>query len=80
MRNTFAKTFYDAAKADPRLCVVVADISPTQLALNRQQADTLGFASAIERWVEDLRAMQETGLRGRFSYGPARSTPLACGL
>src|ERR1700758_1053561 len=29
-----------------------------------------------EHAVEDLRAMQETGLRGRFSYGPARSTPL----
>jgi transketolase len=28
MRNTFAKTFHEAAKADPRLCVVVADISP----------------------------------------------------
>lgn len=28
MRNTFAKTFYEAAKVDPRLCVVVADISP----------------------------------------------------
>lgn len=28
MRNTFAKTFYEAAQADPRLCVVVADISP----------------------------------------------------
>ncbi len=28
MRNTFAKTFYEAAKTDPRLCVVVADISP----------------------------------------------------
>ncbi|MGO8908837.1 MAG: amidohydrolase family protein [Bradyrhizobium sp.] len=26
--------------------------------------------------VEDLRALQESGLRGRFSYGPARSTPL----
>jgi cytosine/adenosine deaminase-related metal-dependent hydrolase len=26
--------------------------------------------------LEDLRAMQEAGLRGRFSYGPARSTPL----
>jgi 5-methylthioadenosine/S-adenosylhomocysteine deaminase len=26
--------------------------------------------------LEDVRAMQETGLRGRFSYGPARSTPL----
>src|ERR1700745_2407588 len=29
-----------------------------------------------EHAVEDLRAVQETGLRGRFSYGPARSTPL----
>jgi transketolase len=28
MRNTFAQTFHEAAKADPRLCVVVADISP----------------------------------------------------
>ncbi|MBI2961290.1 MAG: transketolase [Betaproteobacteria bacterium] len=28
MRNTFAQTFYEAAREDPRLCVVVADISP----------------------------------------------------
>ncbi|MDP3936874.1 MAG: transketolase C-terminal domain-containing protein [Deltaproteobacteria bacterium] len=28
MRNTFAETIYEAAKHDPRLCVVVADISP----------------------------------------------------
>ncbi len=28
-----------------------------------------------EHAVEDLRAMQETGLRGRFAFGPARSTP-----
>lgn len=28
MRNTFAKTFYEAAQKDARLCVVVADISP----------------------------------------------------
>lgn len=28
MRNTFSRTFYDAARDDPRLCVVVADISP----------------------------------------------------
>ena len=28
MRNRFADVFYQAAKADPRLCVVVADISP----------------------------------------------------
>lgn len=28
MRNMFARTFYEAAKSDPRLCVVVADISP----------------------------------------------------
>jgi transketolase len=28
MRNTFADTFYEAAKGDPNLCLVVADISP----------------------------------------------------
>ena len=28
MRNTFANTFFEAAKQDPRLCIVVADISP----------------------------------------------------
>lgn len=28
MRNTFAKTFFDVAQTDSRLCVVVADISP----------------------------------------------------
>ena len=28
MRNKFADTFYELGKADPRLCVVVADISP----------------------------------------------------
>src|SRR5436190_12076622 len=28
MRNRFADTFYELAKAGPRLCVVVADISP----------------------------------------------------
>jgi transketolase len=28
MRNTFADTFYNLGKEDPRLCVVVADISP----------------------------------------------------
>jgi transketolase len=28
VRNMFADTFYEAAKSDPRLCIVVADISP----------------------------------------------------
>lgn len=28
MRNNFAETFYEAGKKDPRLCLVVADISP----------------------------------------------------
>ena len=28
MRNHFADTFFEAAKDDPRLCIVVADISP----------------------------------------------------
>ena len=28
MRNNFAETFFEASKRDPRLCLVVADISP----------------------------------------------------
>ncbi|MHB9133380.1 MAG: class I SAM-dependent methyltransferase [Armatimonadota bacterium] len=32
--------------------IVVADISPGQLALNKEQAKTLGFSFAVERWVE----------------------------
>jgi transketolase len=28
LRNTFAETFHEAGKRDPRLCLVVADISP----------------------------------------------------
>lgn len=28
MRNRFADTFYELGKADPRLCIIVADISP----------------------------------------------------
>jgi SAM-dependent methyltransferase len=32
--------------------IVVADLSPVQLQLNGQNARALGFASAVERWVE----------------------------
>lgn len=32
--------------------IVVADISPGQLALNRQNATRLGFANSVEDWIE----------------------------
>ena len=32
--------------------IIVADISPVQLELNRENAQRLGFSDAIERWVE----------------------------
>lgn len=32
--------------------IVVADLSPVQLELNRQNAQTLGFSNAIEGWAE----------------------------
>ena len=32
--------------------IVVADLSPGQLQLNRENAQALGFAEAVERWVE----------------------------
>lgn len=39
--------------------IVVADISPVQLRLNRENARTMGFETSVERWVEcdicDLR-------------------------
>jgi len=39
--------------------IVVADISPVQLELNRENAQTLGYARSIEQWIEcdicDLR-------------------------
>jgi SAM-dependent methyltransferase len=38
------------AQITPR--IVVADISPVQLELNRQNAPKLGFEPAVERWVE----------------------------
>ena len=31
--------------------VVVADISPVQIDLNRQNAETYGFKSAVEDWI-----------------------------
>jgi ubiquinone/menaquinone biosynthesis C-methylase UbiE len=43
--------------------ITVADISPVQLMFNRQQAETLGFAPAVEGWVEcDI-----CDLRGHFA-------------
>ncbi len=45
--------------------IVVADISPVQLALNRENADKLGFAEAVERWVE----CDMCDLRGHFADG-----------
>jgi 2-polyprenyl-3-methyl-5-hydroxy-6-metoxy-1,4-benzoquinol methylase len=32
--------------------IVVGDVSPTQLALNKQHAATLGFAKSITEWAE----------------------------
>ncbi len=49
--------------AEMGMRVTVADISPIQLALNRQQADTHGFASAVDQWVE----CDACDLRGQFA-------------
>ena len=32
--------------------IVVADISPVQLQLNRENAQTLGYSKSIEQWIE----------------------------
>jgi len=54
--------------------ITVADISPVQLALNRQQAEALDFARAVEDWVEcDI-----CDLRGHFA-GEVFDTVVAYG-
>ena len=40
----------ELARITPR--VVVGDLSPVQLQLNRENAQSLGFAGAVERWLE----------------------------
>lgn len=55
MRNAFADTFYDCAKADERLAMVVADISP---------------AGAMERFRQDFpRRFVNTGVAEQIMIG-----------
>jgi len=54
--------------------ITVGDISPVQLELNRQNAPRLGFADAVERWVEcdicDLEAhFQDAEFDAVVCYG-----------
>lgn len=53
--------------------VVVADISPVQVQLNRQHAAELGFARAVEQWLEadicDLRLFPEGDFDAVVAYG-----------
>jgi SAM-dependent methyltransferase len=53
--------------------IVVADISPVQLALNRQQADELGFAAAIEEWrlmdICDMGMLPDESFDAVVAYG-----------
>ena len=53
--------------------IVVADISPVQLALNRQKADELGFAAAIEDWrlmdICDMGVLPDESFDAVVAYG-----------
>ncbi len=53
--------------------VVVADISPVKLALNRRNAESLGYASKIESWVEcdvvDLKCFDDQSFDAVVCYG-----------
>jgi SAM-dependent methyltransferase len=53
--------------------IVVADISPVQLALNRQKADELGFAAAVEVWqlidICDMGVLPDESFDAVVAYG-----------
>lgn len=56
-----------------RCRVVVADISQVQLDLNRANAERLGFAGAVERWmrldVSDMRVLSDESFDAVVCYG-----------
>ena len=76
MRNRFADTFYELGKADPRLCVVVADISPAgSIARFRQEfPDRFVNTGVAEQIMIGMAAgMAQRGLRP-FAYTIATFT------
>jgi SAM-dependent methyltransferase len=57
---------------------VVADLSPVQLELNRQNAPKLGFARAVERWVEcDICELAPHFVEGEFDAVVCYGGPLS---
>jgi transketolase len=76
MRNRFADTFYELGKADPRLCVIVADISPAgSIARFRQEfPDRFVNTGVAEQIMIGMAAgMAQRGLRP-FAYTIATFT------
>ena len=76
MRNRFADTFYELGKADPRLCVVVADISPAgSIAKFRQDFPDrfINTGVAEQIMIGMVAGMAQRGLRP-FAYTIATFT------
>ena len=76
MRNRFADTFYELGKADPRLCVVVADISPAgSIAKFRQEFPRrfINTGVAEQIMIGMAAGMAQRGLRP-FAYTIATFT------
>lgn len=76
MRNRFADTFYELGKADPRLCVVVADISPAGsiARFRREFPDRFINTGVAEQIMIGMAAgMAQRGLRP-FAYTIATFT------
>ena len=76
VRNKFAETFYELGKADPRLCVIVADISPAgSIAKFRQDfPDRFINTGVAEQIMIGMAAgMAQRGLRP-FAYTIATFT------
>ena len=76
MRNRFADTFYELGKTDPRLCVVVADISPAgSIAKFRNEFPNrfINTGVAEQIMIGMVAGMAQRGLRP-FAYTIATFT------
>jgi len=68
MRDTFSKVLYQVAKADPKICIVVADISPAgSMNQYRQEfPDRLHDGGVAEQ--ADDRLLRRLAMRGMKPY------------
>ena len=75
MRNRFADTFYELGKTDPRLCIVVADISPAGTIAKFRERVSGPLRQHRRRRADHDRHGRRHGAARPAALSPTRSRP-----